>query len=312
MRITRRQRSLADEGRSVCILGRSMTRNTNIARNLGYMDADGVSFLKPNQLEEHDPSKVMVLCTGSQGEPLAALSRYAAGTHPNLKPDALDTVVFSSRTIPGNDTRVHRIQNSLAKVGAQVVSSDTAHVHVSGHGSSAELLTLLQLVRPTNFAPVHGEWRHMRAHAELARAVGITDDQIILMENGSVIELRDGRARLTGEFVTVGEQLVDRTSNDEILEEVLEERQQASEDGVLVVVAHETSGTLELISRGFVEDEQGLLDDARRAAEVSLEEANGTRNDDFELQRIMQEAVEGVVHQRSRRSPLVVPIVLGD
>jgi ribonuclease J len=221
-------------------------------------------------------------------------------------------VIFSSRTIPGNDTRVHRIQNGLAKVGARLVSSENAHVHVSGHGSSAELLTLLQLVRPTNFAPVHGEWRHMRAHAELAKLVGIGEERILLLENGSVVELRDGKARLTEEFVTVGEQLVDRTSNDEILDDVLEERQQASEDGVLVVVAHETSGTLEVIARGFVDDESGLLEDARQAAETSMEDASGTRIDDMELARLLQEAVEGVVQRRSRRSPLVVPVVLGD
>ncbi|MCW2928948.1 MAG: beta-lactamase domain protein, partial [Thermoleophilia bacterium] len=206
-----------EEGRSVCILGRSMTRNTNVAKNLGYLNADNVRFLKPNQLESLDPSKVMVLCTGSQGEPLAALSRYAAGTHPTLRPDALDTVIFSSRTIPGNDTRVHRIQNGLAKVGARLVSSENAHVHVSGHGSSAELLTLLQLARPTTFAPVHGEWRYMRAHAELAKLVGIAEERILLLENGAVVQLRDGTATMTDEFVTVGQQLVDRTSNDEIL-----------------------------------------------------------------------------------------------
>ncbi|MCW2923874.1 MAG: RNA-metabolising metallo-beta-lactamase [Thermoleophilia bacterium] len=301
-----------EEGRSVCILGRSMTRNTNIAKNLGYLDADDVTFIKPNQIENLAPDKVMVLCTGSQGEPLAALSRFAAGTHHNMQPNPTDTVIFSSRTIPGNDNRVHRIQNGLAKVGTQIYSSDNAHVHVSGHGSSAELLTLLQLVRPTTFVPVHGEWRHMRAHAELGKLVGITEENIFLIENGTVVELRDGAARLTGEFVTVGAQLVDRTSNDEILDDVLEERQMASGDGVLVVVAHENSGTLELISRGFVTDDGDLLDDARTAAEDSLTGANGTRLDDAALSKLLQEAVEGIVHQRSRQSPLVVPVVLGD
>jgi len=302
-----------EEGRAVCILGRSMTRNTNIARNLGYLAAEGVTFVKPNQLENIDPSEVMVLCTGSQGEPLAALSRYAAGTHHNLKPDPLDTVIFSSRTIPGNDTRVHKIQNALAKVGAQVFSSDNAHVHVSGHGSSAELLTLLQLVRPTTFAPVHGEWRHMRAHSDLARSVGMQDEQILWMENGSVVELRDGKARLTGEFVTVGEQLVDRASNDEILEDVLEERQQASGDGVLVVVMHEHSGTLEVIARGIVDEEGGsLVDDARAAAEDVLADADGTRVTDLELSRLLQDGVESALTSRTRKSPLIVPVVLGD
>jgi len=302
----------SEEGRVVCILGRSMTRNTNIARNLGYMDAKGVHFIKPNQIENHEPSAVMVLCTGSQGEPLAALSRIASGTHHSIRPSTLDTVIFSSRTIPGNDTRVHRIQNHLAKVGARLVSSDNAHVHVSGHGSSAELLTLLQLVRPTSFMPVHGEWRHLRAHAELAKLVGVAEESIILAENGCVIELRNGSARMTEERVTVGAQLVDRTSNDEILEDVLEDRQQASADGVLVIVAHESSGTLEIISRGFVEDENGLLEAARQAAEDSLVNANDSHLDDLELSKLMQEAVEGVVSTRSRRSPLVVPVVLGD
>jgi ribonuclease J len=301
-----------EEGRAVCILGRSMNRNSNIARNLGYMDADGVELIKPNQIADREPSKVMVLCTGSQGEPLAALSRYAAGTHPTLRPDPNDTVIFSSRTIPGNENRVHRIQNGLAKVGARLVSTDNAHVHVSGHASSAELLTLLQLVRPTTFVPVHGEWRHMRAHAELAQAVGIGPERILLIENGSVIELRDGQARLTEEFVTVGAPLVDRTSNDEILEDILEERQQASGDGVLVIVAHEASGTLDLISRGFVEEDDGkLLDEARRAAESSLDDLEG-EIDELELSKLLQEAVENVVRRRSRRSPLVVPVVLGD
>jgi ribonuclease J len=254
----------------------------------------------------------MVICTGSQGEPLAALSRFAAGVHPAIQPDALDTVIFSSRTIPGNDTRVHAIQNHLAKVGAQLYSAENAHVHVSGHGSSAELLTLLQLVRPTTFMPVHGEWRHLRAHSALAQAVGVPEEEIVLAENGSVVELRNGRARLTGEYVTVGEQHVDRNSNDEILEDVLDERQQAAADGVLVVVAHETSGTLEVISRGFVEDDDGLLDEARSAAEDALDEAESTRLDDLELARLLQTSVEDVVRARSRRSPLVVPVVLGD
>lgn len=301
-----------EEGRSVCILGRSMTRNTNIARNLGYLDADGVQLLRPNQIEQLDPSELLVLCTGSQGEPLAALSRFASGTHQNMRPDALDTVIFSSRTIPGNDTRVHRIQNELARAGVRLYSADNANVHVSGHASSAELLTMLQLVRPAAFAPVHGEWRHMRAHAELAKLVGIDEEQILLLENGSVVELRDGVARHTDERVHVGEQLVDRSSNDEILEDVLEDRQQASGDGVLVVVAHHGSGRLELIARGFVDEDGDVIDLARGAAEESMAEPDSGRIDDLALARLLQDAVEDVVKRRTRRSPLVVPVVLGD
>jgi ribonuclease J len=256
---------------------------------------------------------VLVVCTGSQGEPLAALNRYAAGTHPHLRPDSLDTVIFSSRTIPGNDVRVHSMQNKLARVGVHLVSADNAHVHVSGHGSSAELLMLLQLIRPTTFAPVHGEWRHMRAHAALAHSVGINEDHVLLLENGVVVELVDGVARISGDTVHVGEQLVDRTSNDEILEDVLEERQQAGEEGVLVVVAHRGSGTLELISRGFVEDtDDSVLEDARAAAQDDLLDHKHAGLDDLALTLQLQTSVERLVQRRTRRSPLVVPVVLTD
>ncbi|MBC7461788.1 MAG: ribonuclease J [Thermoleophilia bacterium] len=300
-----------EQGRSICLLGRSLTRNANIAKSLGYLKADGVQFLKPHQVDGMKPSQVLIICTGSQGEPLAALSRIAAGVHPVIRPDSEDFVIFSSRTIPGNDVRVHRIQNQLAHLGAHVFSSENAMVHVSGHGSSAELLTLLQLVRPTSFMPVHGEWRHLRAHAELGMSVGIAPESIMIGANGAVVELRDGVAKLTDETVHVGEQRVDRGSNDEILDDVLEERQLASGDGVLVVVAHEQSGTLELIARGFVEDEEGMLDDARQAVEDSLDSAD-TNITDQQLAQLLQSTVEGVIKDRSRRTPLVVPVVLGD
>ncbi|MCZ4496988.1 MAG: ribonuclease, partial [Thermoleophilia bacterium] len=191
--------------------------------------------------------------------------------------------------------------------------SDNAHVHVSGHGSSAELLTLLQLVRPTTFMPVHGEWRHLRAHSALAQSVGIAESSVLLTENGSIVELKDGVARITGEFVKVGEQLVDRNSNDEIVDEVLDERQQAAADGVVVVVMHENSGTLELIARGFVEDEtDGVLEKARTAAEGALDDIGDARIDEFELAQLLQQSVESSVRGTSRRSPLVVPVVLAD
>src|SRR5262249_55529726 len=161
-----------------------MNRNTNIARNLGYMDVEGTMFVKPQKLDEVDPHRLLILCTGSQGEPLAAMSRMAFGQHPNIKPSGNDTVIFSSRTIPGNETRVHRIINQLSRSGAHIYHSDIARVHVSGHASSEELKTMLQLVRPKTFMPVHGEWRHLRAHADLARMVGVDHESIIMGENG--------------------------------------------------------------------------------------------------------------------------------
>lgn len=301
-----------EENRAVCILGRSMNRNANIARNLGYMDATGVELIKPQLIGERDPSTVMVLCTGSQGEPLAALNRYCGGLHPHLQPDSLDTVIFSSRTIPGNENRVHKMQNLLAKVGAQTWGADRAHVHVSGHASSAELLTVLQLARPQTFVPVHGEWRHMRAHAELAKMVGIAEEQILLIENGMVLELHDGVTTLTGERVKVGEHPVDRASNDQILEDVLEERQAVSADGIVVVVAHESSSAIEVISRGFSDDDGILLDQARAAAEQVFAERVDEQMDEYVFTQSLIEAVEDAVKTKSSRAPLIVPVLLGD
>lgn len=298
--------------RAVCILGRSMLRNTNIARNLGYMDIGGTQIIKPQQMADLDPSEVLVLCTGSQGEPFAAMNRYAWGTHPTMKPDERDTVIFSSRTIPGNELRVHRVINQLSRVGADIVHNDIAHVHVSGHGASEELKTLLQLIRPTAFMPVHGEWRHLRAHAHLARMVGVPEDKILFGENGSVVELRDGVAALTGEFVRVGQNLVDRTSNEHIVDEVMEQRQQASGDGLLVVVAHRASGELEVVARGVQDDDGSLVDDARDAAVVELDNISHTRIPNGEIEETVREAVVSAIWDHSRRSPLVVPVVFGD
>jgi ribonuclease J len=301
-----------ETGRAVCIMGRSMVRNTNIARSLGYFDVTGVRVIKPAGLEELDPRETLILCTGSQGEALAAMNRIAWGTHPSIQPDPLDTIIFSSRTIPGNETRVHGIINQLSKVGARILHDTIAPVHVSGHASSEELKTMLQLVRPDHVMPVHGEWRHLRAHADLARMVGIDESRVILNDNGGVIELRDGVATATGEWVTVGQRLIDRHNSEDILERVLEDRQQASGDGLLVVVAHETSGTLEVISRGFVQDDDEVLGEVRRAAEESLEQAAGTHSAPGEIEHEMQEAVSAAVFEATRRSPLVVPVVLGD
>jgi ribonuclease J len=305
-----------EHGRVVCLLGRSLNRNFNIARNLGYLDADSATIIKPQKIDEYDPSKVMVLCTGSQGEPLAAMNRIAWGSHPAIQPDALDTVIFSSRTIPGNEIRVHRLINQLSRLGAHIYHADIAQVHVSGHGCAEELKLLLQLVRPANFMPIHGEWRHLRAHSDLARMVGVDPASIIMGENGLVVELANGKARLTDELVPVGQRLVDRHSNEDILVEVMEDRQQASGDGMLVVVArvdpHESSQRLELISRGFMDDDRGVLDDALRAAEESLDDASGTHLETDRLQELMQAAVQDTVFERTRKNPLVVPVVLED
>jgi ribonuclease J len=304
-----------ETGRVVCLLGRSMNRNVNIARNLGFMDVEGATLVKPQRLEEFNHSDVMILCTGSQGEPLAALQRIASGVHPRVEPDPMDTVIFSSRTIPGNENRVHGLFNKLSKVGCHIVHADIASVHVSGHGSSEELKTLLQLVRPRTFVPVHGEWRHLRAHSELAEMVGVQPQSIMRIENGDVIELTAGKARLTGETVPVGHTLMDRHAGEDIVDEIMDERKQASGDGLLVIVARIDEHRhmyMDVVSRGFIDADDELLHEARETAEESIANMLQTRAGEGELEDAMRDAVSSVVYDRTRRSPLVVPVLIED
>src|SRR6266550_2204962 len=183
-------------GRKVCIVGRSMRKNVNIARNLGYIEVPDEALIQPKELDDYAPGDVLILCTGSQGEPLSALVRIAYGDHPAVKVEAGDTVIISAKPVPGNELRVHDAINQLARNGAEVLHQEIAPIHVSGHGNSEELRTMLGLVRPRAVMPVHGEFRMLAAHAKLAREGGVPEDRIVIAENGSVIELTDGVPRL--------------------------------------------------------------------------------------------------------------------
>src|ERR671937_668859 len=262
-------------GRKVCIVGRSMRKNANIARNLGYMEVPDELVLRPNDLEEYAPGEVLILCTGSQGEPLSALVRIAYGDHPAVKVEAGDTVIISARPVPGNELRVHDAINQLARCGAEVLHQEIAPVHVSGHGNAEELRTMLGLVRPRAVMPVHGEFRMLAAHARLAREGGIPEDRIVLAENGSVVELADGVPRLV-DRIEAGVTFVDGLGVGDVQDVALRDRRHLSEDGVLIVVATLTgsngavAGQPELIMRGFTEPDAPLLDEMRAEAERVL------------------------------------------
>ena len=292
--------------RSVCILGRSMMRNTNIARNLGYLDADGVDIVRPHQLEEIPPDRQLLLSTGSQGEPLAAMSRIAGGTHRHVSPLPDDTVIFSSRTIPGNEVRVHRVVNELSRRGAFIHHDHNSRVHVSGHGYSEELTFVLGIIEPTCFMPIHGEWRHLRAHAGLALATGVDPDNILMGENGRVVELRRGVARLSDERVPVGVHLMDRQSNEDLDDRVLDERQQLSAAGVVVAIARGSGHDVEveLVPRGLATaDAASVLARAVEAAETSLAGV-GVPSED-RVRTIVEDVIEDQIGTR----PLVVPVL---
>jgi ribonuclease J len=306
-----------DCGRKVAFVGRSMRKNANIARNLGYMDVPEEAILRPNELAELPRDEQLILCTGSQGEPMSAMTRIAYNDHPAVSVEAGDTVIISAKPIPGNELRVHDAINRLAKMGAEVLHEDNAPVHVSGHGKAEELRTIIGLVRPKAVMPVHGEFRMLAAHAQIARDGGVADDRIVLAENGTVVELRDDVPQIVDE-VEAGVTFVDGLGVGDVHDVALRDRRKLAEDGVLIVVATlaaQDGGGLtappELIARGFGEQAEPLLDELREEAGRVLEDL--LRDDVTEiklLQEHLHDALGGVVYDRTRRRPMVLPVIV--
>jgi ribonuclease J len=301
--------------RKVCVIGRSMRKNLNIARNLGYLEAPDDTFIRPPELAELPPHEVLILCTGSQGEPLSALTRVAYNDHPTVFVERGDTVIVSAKPVPGNELRVHDTINRLAKSGAEVLHQEIAPVHVSGHGNSEELRTIIGLVRPKAVMPIHGEFRMLAAHAQLARESGIPADSIVIAENGSVVELERGRPpRIVGEVET-GVTFVDGLGVGDVRDVALRDRRHLSEDGILILVATLSlngarGGPPELIARGFG-DVEPLLDEMRQEATQVLEDC--IRQDITEiklLQEHLHDALGQLVYDRTGRRPMILPVIV--
>jgi ribonuclease J len=305
-----------DVGRKVCVVGRSMRKNVNIAGNLGYIDVPEDVLIRPHELDEYAPRDVLILCTGSQGEPLSALVRIAYGDHPAVRVEAGDTVIISARPVPGNELRVHDAINQLARLGAEVLHQEIAPVHVSGHGHAEELRTMIGLVRPRSVMPVHGEFRMLAAHARLAREGGVPDDRIVLAENGAVVELADGVARVV-DRIEAGVTFVDGLGVGDVHDVALRDRRHLSEDGVLIVVATLTSsngsvtGQPELIARGFAEPEAELFEEMREETERVLAEL---LEDDISEIKLLQEHLHDglgqLIYDRTGRRPMILPVVV--
>jgi ribonuclease J len=303
-------------GRKVCLVGRSMRKNANIARNLGYMDVPEGVLVRPAELEEIPLHQQLILCTGSQGEPLSALTRIAYNDHPLIGVERGDTVIISAKPVPGNELRVHDTINQLAKSGAEVLHQDIAPVHVSGHACSEELRTLLALVRPRAVMPVHGEFRMQAAHAQLARDAGVPANAIILAENGTVVELSRDGIRVVDEVET-GIAFVDGLGVGDVHDVALRDRRRLSEDGVLIIVATLAAsnggmaGPPELIARGFGDGAGELLDELQEEANRVLQDC--LSNDVVEiklLQEHLHDAVGQMVYDRTRRRPMILPVVV--
>jgi len=305
-------------GRKVAFVGRSMRKNANIARNLGYMEIPDEMILRPHELAELPRGEQLILCTGSQGEPMSAMTRIAYNDHPAVTVEPGDTVIISAKPIPGNELRVHDAINRLAKMGAEVLHEDNAPVHVSGHGRAEELRTIIGLLRPRAVMPVHGEFRMLAAHAQIAREGGIDDGNIVMAENGSVVELSEHGVRIV-DHVTAGMTFVDGLGVGDVHDVALRDRRRLAEDGVLIVVAtlagSNGRGALtappELIVRGFGEAAEPLLDELRSEAQRVLEEL---LEDDVTEIKLLQEhvhdALGGVVYDRTRRRPMILPVLV--
>jgi ribonuclease J len=216
-------------GRKVAVVGRSLRKNINIARNLGYIDVPEDTMIRTQRIEEFRPHELMILCAGSQGEPVSALTRIAYNDHPAVKVDRGDTVIISAKPIPGNELRIHDTINGLTRLGAEVLHEDNAPVHVSGHANSEELRTILSLLRPKAVMPVHGEYRMLAAHARLAQEAGVPADSIVLAENGSVVELEPGRPPRIVEHVEAGVTFVDGLGVGDVKDVALRDRRRLSD-----------------------------------------------------------------------------------
>ena len=302
-------------GRKVAVIGRSMRKNLNIARNLGYVSLPEDALVSPDEASQLPPGRVLVLCTGSQGEPMSALTRIAYGDHKALTIEPGDTVIISAKPVPGNELRVHDSINQLARAGAEVLHEEIAPVHVSGHACQEELRTMLSLLRPRHVMPIHGEYRMLAAHAKLAREAGVPEDRILIADNGSVVELARGGARLV-DRVDAGVTFVDGLRVGDVRDVALRDRRRLADDGVLIVVTTLSSANggeiapPELIARGFGESDE-LLDELRDEADrVVRELANEHATEIKLLQEHIHDAVGQIVYDRTRRRPMVLPVVI--
>jgi ribonuclease J len=304
----------ATHGRRVAFVGRSMVRNMNVARDLGYLSVPGGILVRSEALTDLPDDQTVLVCTGSQGEPMAVLSRIANRDH-DIEVGPGDTVVLASSLIPGNENAVNRVINGLVRQGADVVHKGNARVHVSGHASAGELLTLYNIVRPRNVMPVHGEWRHLRANAALARLTGVPEERVVLADNGSTVDVVDGRAQITG-HVPVGFVYVDGSGVGDITESQLKDRKILGEEGFisLFVAVDVSAGRVvagpELHERGFADDDE-IFDEIRPEVAAALERALAQGVvETHQLQQIVRRTVGRWVSRTHRRRPMIVPVVV--
>ena len=304
--------------RLVTFVGRSMVANVEVGRELGHLDMpDGLIF-DVGELDRYPEERAVIVCTGSQGEPLSALSLIASGEHKSVVVERDDTVILSASAIPGNESAVHRVINALYKVGADVYHSEVDGVHVSGHAAQDELADMLKAVNPRHFVPVHGEFRQMVHHSRIAESVGVSRDAITIVEDGDVLELDGGRVR-KGESIEAGMIFVDGLGVGDVGPVVLRDRRLLAEDGFVlcVVTIDANNGEIlagpDLITRGFVfeQESRDFLDRAAEGVADALDQISDEEATDWTvLKRTCRRALGEFVWQQTRRRPMIVPVIM--
>lgn len=303
--------------RKVAIVGRSMVNVIQIALNLGYLRAEENLIIDVDQIKKLPAEKIAILSTGSQGEPMSALTRMAKGTHRQIEIVPGDTVIFAATPIPGNEKFVSRTIDQLFKAGARVVYG-LEGVHVSGHGSQEELKLMLNLMKPTFFIPIHGEFRMLRQHAKLAEATGVHTENIFLIENGDVVEINDGHARL-GAKISAGNVLIDGLGVGDVGNIVLRDRKLLSQDGILMVVVtlSKQNGTIvsgpDMVSRGFVyvRESEELMEESIKLVTLTLNRCMTENKSEWStLKTSVRDALGRFLYDQTRRRPMILPIIM--
>ena len=301
-------------GRKVAFVGRSMVRNMGIAQDLGYLTVPKGLIVPLDQLERLPANKATLICTGSQGEPMAALARMANRDH-KIRVGEGDTILMASSAVPGNENAISGLINNLSRWGADVVHKGNAKVHVSGHASAGELVYCYNIVKPRNVMPVHGEWRHLKANADLAIATGVAPDHVVIAEDGVVVDLVNGHAKIAGK-VPAGNVYVDAQTVGGVTETHLKDRRTLAEEGVVTVLAIVDADTGKLadppdfLVRGFAHEPKAF-DAAVAVVEKTLAQAAREGiGDPHQLEQLIGRDIGRWSHRTFRRSPLIIPIVI--
>jgi ribonuclease J len=304
-----------EDDRKVALIGRSMVRNMGIARDLGLLRIPDGLLISVDEAMTLPGDEIVFMSTGSQGEPMSALGRMSTGDHRHITIETGDTVVLASSLVPGNETSVYRVINMLSRAGATVVHKETAKVHVSGHAPAGELLFLLNVVRPSNLIPVHGEWRHLRAHAQLGIESGVAADRVVLCEDGDVVDLVEGHARHVGR-VQNRYVYVDGLAVGDVSESLLTERRILGDGGFIAAtvvidsVTGKVVGEPSVSAKGFSEDPEAFSPVIPLLTAALHKSAEDGITDTHQLQQVVRRTVGRWVNDAYRRRPMIVPTVV--